>query len=168
MAYDYKQDFPLLRAMDVAYVDNAATAQRPQCVLDAENDFYCRHNANPLRGLYPLSVEATDAYEAAREAVRDFLAEHISENFTQEELSARFDFALTPMKTCFKAAYGTSIGAWLTDYRMNYAAEILLREKRRNIAEIAAQVGYDSASKFAAAFKRVKHMTPAEYRSALR
>lgn len=41
MAYDYKQDFPLLRAMDVAYVDNAATAQRPQCVLDAENDFYC-------------------------------------------------------------------------------------------------------------------------------
>ena len=59
--------------MDVAYVDNAATAQRPQCVLDAENDFYCRHNANPLRGLYPLSVEATDAYEAAREAVRDFL-----------------------------------------------------------------------------------------------
>lgn len=101
-------------------------------------------------------------------AVRDFLAEHISENFTQEELSARFDFALTPMKTCFKAAYGTSIGAWLTDYRMNYAAEILLREKRRNIAEIAAQVGYDSASKFAAAFKKVKHMTPAEYRSALR
>ena len=73
MAYDYKQDFPLLRAMDVAYVDNAATAQRPQCVLDAENDFYCRHNANPLRGLYPLSVEATDAYENAREAVRDFL-----------------------------------------------------------------------------------------------
>ena len=43
-----------------------------------------------------------------------------------------------------------------------------LREKRRNIAEIAAQVGYDSASKFAAAFKKVKHMTPAEYRSALR
>ena len=51
---------------------------------------------------------------------------------------------------------------------MNYAAEILLREKHRNIAEIAAQVGYDSASKFAAAFKKVKHMTPAEYRSALR
>ena len=63
---------------------------------------------------------------------------------------------------------GTSIGAWLTDYRMNYAAEILLREKHRNIAEVAAQVGYDSASKFAAAFKKVKHMTPAEYRSALR
>ena len=64
--------------------------------------------------------------------------------------------------------YGTSIGAWLADYHMNCAAEILLREKRRNIAEIAAQVGYDSDSKFAAAFKKVKHMTPAEYRSALR
>ena len=98
-------------------------------------------------------------------AVRDFLAAHVSENFTQEELSERFDFALTPMKTCFKATYGTSIGAWLTDYRMNYAAEILLHEKRQNIAEVAAQVGYDSASKFAAAFKKIKHMKPAEYRS---
>ncbi len=73
MNHDYKQDFPLLRTLDVAYLDNAATAQRPQCVLDAENEFYCRHNANPLRGLYPLSVEATEAYENAREAVRGFI-----------------------------------------------------------------------------------------------
>ena len=53
--------------------DNAATAQRPQCVLDAVNRFYCEQNANPLRGLYPLSVAATDAYENARAAVRRFL-----------------------------------------------------------------------------------------------
>ena len=55
------------------YLDNAATAQRPQCVLDAVNRFYCEQNANPLRGLYPLSVAATDAYENARAAVRRFL-----------------------------------------------------------------------------------------------
>ena len=73
MTYDYKQDFPIFQHTDVAYIDNAATAQRPQCVLDAMADFYRCHNANPLRGLYPLSVEATDIYEQARETVRDFI-----------------------------------------------------------------------------------------------
>ena len=68
-----RKDFPLLMAQDIAYLDNAATAQRPQCVLDAVNRFYCEQNANPLRGLYPLSVAATDAYENARAAVRRFL-----------------------------------------------------------------------------------------------
>ena len=73
MTNAYRKDFPLLMAQDIAYLDNAATAQRPQCVLDAVNRFYCEQNANPLRGLYPLSVAATDAYENARAAVRRFL-----------------------------------------------------------------------------------------------
>ena len=73
MSTNYKADFPLLAQRDVAYLDSAATAQRPQCVLDAEREFYTRHNANPLRGLYELGVEATDRYEAARERVRKFL-----------------------------------------------------------------------------------------------
>lgn len=73
MTNAYRKDFPLLMAQDIAYLDNAATAQRPQCVLDAVNRFYCEQNANPLRGLYPLSVAATDAYENARTAVRRFL-----------------------------------------------------------------------------------------------
>lgn len=73
MTNAWRKDFPLLMAQDIAYLDNAATAQRPQCVLDAVNRFYCEQNANPLRGLYPLSVAATDAYENARAAVRRFL-----------------------------------------------------------------------------------------------
>ena len=73
MTNAYRKDFPLLTAQDIAYLDNAATAQRPQCVLDAVRRFYCKQNANPLRGLYPLSIAATDAYENAREAVRRFL-----------------------------------------------------------------------------------------------
>lgn len=73
MTNAYRKDFPLLMAQDIAYLDNAATAQRPQCVLDAVNRFYCEQNANPLRSLYPLSVAATDAYENARAAVRRFL-----------------------------------------------------------------------------------------------
>ena len=73
MTNAYRKDFPLLTAQDIAYLDNAATAQRPQCVLDAVRRFYCEQNANPLRGLYPLSIAATDAYENAREAVHRFL-----------------------------------------------------------------------------------------------
>ena len=73
MERDHRRDFPLLMNTDVAYLDSAATAQRPRCVLDAEEKFYTTCNANPLRGLYPLSIAATDAYENAREAVRKFL-----------------------------------------------------------------------------------------------
>lgn len=70
---DYKKDFPLLKDSQVAYLDNAATAQRPLAVLEAEKDFYEKYNANPLRGLYELGMEATDRYEEARDTVRDFL-----------------------------------------------------------------------------------------------
>ena len=79
MSTNCKADFPLLAQRDVVYLDSAATAQRPQCVLDAEREFYTRHNANPLRGLYPLSIEATDALESARAAVARFLGAAQSE-----------------------------------------------------------------------------------------
>ncbi len=70
---NYKDDFPLLRQSPVAYLDNAATEQRPQAVLEAVDKFYRTANANPLRGLYQLAVDATDAYENARERVRRFV-----------------------------------------------------------------------------------------------
>ena len=78
---DYRKDFPLLNSegfrrtgdQDWIYFDNAATTQRPQAVIDAETTFYKEHNANPLRGNYPLSIEATEQYEEARRAVRDFI-----------------------------------------------------------------------------------------------
>ena len=70
---NYKKDFPLLMNLDIAYLDNAATEQRPQVVIDAEREFYERYNANPLRGLYELGMEATDRYEEARTCVKDFI-----------------------------------------------------------------------------------------------
>lgn len=97
-------------------------------------------------------------------AIRQFLTEHVSENFTQEELSRRFDVPMTPMKTCFRSVYGQSIGAWLTGYRMSRAAELLLKEPKKSIAEIAGCSGYDSAAKFTAAFKKHMKLTPSEYR----
>lgn len=97
-------------------------------------------------------------------AIHDFLLENLSENFTQDELSRRFDMPLTAMKTCFRSAYGVSIGAWLTDCRMNRAAELLISDAKASVAKISGAVGYDSASKFAAAFKKSMKLTPSEYR----
>lgn len=70
---EWKTDFPLFRDNPVIYFDNAATTQRPECVMSAEEAFYRQYNANPLRGIYSLGQEATERYEEARECVREFL-----------------------------------------------------------------------------------------------
>ena len=70
---NYKKDFPIFSNIDMTYLDNAATTQRPLCVLEAEKKFYETANANPLRGLYSLAIAATDAYEEAREKVKNFI-----------------------------------------------------------------------------------------------
>ena len=71
----FRQDFPILndRHNPVVYLDNAATTQKPRSVIDAMQDYYTAQNANPLRGLYSLSVKATEAYEQARRTVADFI-----------------------------------------------------------------------------------------------
>ena len=70
---------------------------------------------------------------------------------------------MTTMKSCFRSVYGAAIGTWLTNYRMNLAAELLVREPA-SIAQIGGRVGYDSAGKFTVAFKKVMKLTPSEYR----
>lgn len=73
-ANPYKRDFPLLaHHPELAFLDSAATAQRPAAVLDAQRQFYEEMNANALRGLYRLSVEATEAIEVARQRVARFI-----------------------------------------------------------------------------------------------
>ncbi len=72
-----RQDFPIfqrtVRGKRLIYLDSAATAQKPRCVIDAEREFYERYNANVHRGAYLIAEEATAAYEAAREKVARFL-----------------------------------------------------------------------------------------------
>ena len=63
--------FPVLEEQKIHYLDNAATTQKPGCVITA--DYYRQHNANPMRGLYALSIAATDAYEKARSTVAQFI-----------------------------------------------------------------------------------------------
>ncbi len=68
-----KRDFPLLENRDIVYLDSGATSQKPIKVINAVNEFYERYNANPHRGAYTLSIEATEIYEATRAKIAKFL-----------------------------------------------------------------------------------------------
>ena len=72
-----REDFPVLHqevnGHPLVYLDNAATSQKPQCVIDALVDYYSTENSNVHRGVHTLSQRATDDYEAARSKVRRFI-----------------------------------------------------------------------------------------------
>lgn len=71
--YEIRNDFPILRENKIAYLDSGATTQRPIQVLDKVDNFYKSENANPHRGAYKLSIQATEVYENARQKVADFI-----------------------------------------------------------------------------------------------
>ena len=72
-----RRQFPVLsrmvRGKPLAYLDNGASAQRPNAVIDAVDDYERRHHANIHRGVHTLSQEATDMYEAARDRLAEFI-----------------------------------------------------------------------------------------------
>lgn len=70
---EIRKDFHLLKNREIVYFDNAATTQKPESVMAAWKKYYDYDNANPFRGVYELSVDATDAYEEARNVVADFI-----------------------------------------------------------------------------------------------
>ena len=72
----WRKDFPILEKVvkdkPLCYLDSAASSQKPKVVVDCISDFYNRYNANIHRGVYSLSQESTDRYEAARLTVSRF------------------------------------------------------------------------------------------------
>src|SRR3954463_10860004 len=72
-----RRDFPILHqrvhGKPLVYLDNAATTQKPQSVIDAVTHYYSKDNANVHRGVHELSERATEAYEGARLKVQAFL-----------------------------------------------------------------------------------------------
>ena len=73
MAYFLKRDFPLLMQNNIAYLDSAATTQKPMQVINAISEYYKNANANPHRGAYKLSLESTKVYDEARKKVAKFI-----------------------------------------------------------------------------------------------
>ena len=95
--------------------------------------------------------------------IHDQLLQHMEQRITIEELSRQYLINPTTLKNAFKSVYGTSIAAHIKEHRMRLAARMLI-ESNLNIAEIAQAVGYDSQSKFTAAFKTYFKILPKEYR----
>lgn len=120
--------------------------------------------------LYLARVEAApqlpevkpEQIETVRE-IHNRLLQHIGQRVTIEELSRQYMMNPTTLKAAFKAVYGTSLAAHIKAHRMEQAAR-LLRDTDKSVAEIAQAVGYDSPSKFSAAFKASFQVLPREYR----
>lgn len=68
-----REDFPILNNREMAYLDNGATTQKPKQVLEKVEKFYENENANPHRGAYALSIEATEVYENTRKKIAEFI-----------------------------------------------------------------------------------------------
>ena len=98
-------------------------------------------------------------------SVHKLLTEELSVNYTTEELAKRFDISVGALKTGFKGVYGSPIYTYIRTYKMNVAASMLVTDRKKKIIDVAASVGYDNPSKFAAAFKELFGMSPAEYRN---
>lgn len=96
-------------------------------------------------------------------AIKEYLITHLSEKITLDQLSVQFEISLTTMKSIFKEIYGDSIYSFVKNYKMQKAAE-LLNNTNEDINVIAGSLGYDNASKFSEAFKKVIGVNPSVYR----
>ncbi len=95
--------------------------------------------------------------------VMEIISADLSPRYSIESLAAPFGISASSLKNYFQGVYGKNISTWLRETRMS-AASAALREGNRPVAEIAASVGYENASKFSAAFKNFLGETPLEYR----
>lgn len=115
----------------------------------------------------PTAEKQLNEYQADQinliRQIHDQLLSNLDQRITIEELSRQYLINTTTLKNLFKAVYGTSLAAHIKEHRMEYAAKLLL-ETQDPVADIAGAVGYDSQSKFTAAFKEAYQMTPREYR----
>lgn len=97
--------------------------------------------------------------------IHDLLTQDLRQRHTIESLSVRFHMNPTTLKALFKRAYGKPVAAYMKEYRIKYAAQ-LLKQTDLPISRIAADVGYGNQSKFTQAFKDITGLLPKDYRKA--
>ena len=119
-----------------------------------------------LSHLAPQQKELTQYFSQQTELIKEIhrqLTEHLDQRFTIEELSKQYLIDTSTLKEVFKSVYGLPIATYMREYRI-HAAMKLLRETDATIADIAAQVGYETQGKFSKAFKDVTQVLPTEFR----
>ena len=140
---------------------------------DGKEVYYHAADTAQARLLHELIEQVMDVacpqWRAEAEQVRlireihDYLLSHMDQRITIEGLCHLYPINPTTLKEVFKDVYGTSIAAHLKEHRLEKAAR-LLRETDASMAEVARRVGYESQSKFTAAFKEQYGQLPKEYR----
>lgn len=114
------------------------------------------------RGKKVLTQYLSQQTELIKE-IHTLITNHLDRRFTIEELSRQYAINTSTLKAVFKTVYGLPIASYMKEYRIRQAMK-LLRETNNSIAQIAAQVGYESQGKFANAFKDITQQLPTEYR----
>ncbi len=135
-----RQDFPTLQIQvngrPLVYLDNAATTQKPQAVIDTLSDYYTRYNANIHRGNYTLAIEATNAHESAREKVANYInAEHSHEVIFTRGTTESINLVAYSFGERFVQA-GDEIIVTQLEHHSNYVPWKLLCERRGAIFNV--------------------------------
>ena len=131
-----KKDFPLLENRNITYLDSGATTQKPIQVINAIEEFYKKNNANPHRGAYTLSIEATEAYESTRQKIAKFInAKHpeeiiFSKNATESLNLIAYSYGMNNLKKDYEVVisimeHHSNLVSWqkvtkATESKLNY------------------------------------------------
>ena len=166
------------RLYDLYCAQETMTRIPPDDALRGILDFFYGQSAKTARSWRRLGAQALllwlgqrrqEAQDDSSEQVRivhevhAYLTQNLNMRVTIEELSHQYLMNPTTLKQVFKSVYGSSLAAHMKEHRMGRAAQ-LLRETDESVAEIARAVGYESQSKFTAAFKEYFGVLPKEYR----
>lgn len=153
------------------WIDNLVTAlqsvperdRAAYSVIKAIELLYLISTDSPLLTMPPESASRANYLTDTIRQVQEYMVSHLSDSLTINQLSERFHISPTALKDTFRQTYGRPIHQYLLEKRMQHAAELLQRSPL-SIVDIAASVGYNSASQFGVAFKRRYQLTPSQYR----
>jgi cysteine desulfurase / selenocysteine lyase len=128
-ALSIRRQCPLLAKSSVAYLDSAATCQKPQAVLDAMTQWYETSNANVNRGVYPLAEAATIAYEAARNTVAEFIGGRPHEIVFTKNATEGVNLVARSFGESLKA--GDGIALTVMEHHSNIVPWLQLKERKK-------------------------------------
>ena len=118
----------------------------------------CEHEHNK-----DSNTSITNEQRETIHGVHDYLASHLDQRITIEDLSHHFAMNSTSIKSLFKSIYGNSVAAHIKEHRMEQASR-MLTDSDMSMAQIAESIGYTSQSKFTTAFKEYYGVLPTTYR----
>lgn len=126
-------------------------------------EFLCYLKTHNYETQFPFPYFTQLVVNAVKD-VCSFIDENFLEDFSIDDLAEKFSVSRTSLKNCFKGIYGISLGKYLRQKRILYAATLLKNNPELSIGEISSKVGYENQSKFSAAFKLILNENPLKYR----